>query len=184
MGLNTLKMTQEEYKGLVEQDNKTVNKYFRLYNEYIKWKCYSYTKNVEDSEDMAQEVFIKLLYSVKNFKGVGKEEKVFRTWLNTIINSVCCTKLQKQKKSIKTYSIDVEDKIYREPSANDIHIRVEDIIYNLNDNINKNSFIEYYINGKSLKDISLETDKKVDTIKVQCMRFRNNLMKEIHARVY
>jgi RNA polymerase sigma-70 factor (ECF subfamily) len=61
-----------------------------------------FTKNREDAEEVAQDIFIKAYRSLSDFRGASK----FSTWLYTIVNTTCITFLRKKK--LQTHSLDNE----------------------------------------------------------------------------
>lgn len=59
-------------------------------------KCKSYVKQEEASEDLMQEILIKVFLRIKDFRNEAK----FSTWLFTIIHSTCIDYLRKHKKNV------------------------------------------------------------------------------------
>jgi RNA polymerase sigma-70 factor (ECF subfamily) len=59
-------------------------------------KCRSYVKYDEASEDLMQEVLIKVFLRIKDFRSEAR----FSTWLFTIIHSTCIDHLRRHKKNV------------------------------------------------------------------------------------
>jgi RNA polymerase sigma-70 factor (ECF subfamily) len=84
------------------------------YKNYVFQVCYSKLKNAEDSEDAAQEVFVRTYFGLKNFRF----ESEFKTWLTQITLNVALTiNLSNKRKFWKTFistdgDVDI-DSIYR-----------------------------------------------------------------------
>ncbi len=70
----------------------------RRYETYIIKKCRSYVKNEDVSEDLCQEILIKVFMQLKNFRSDAK----FKTWLYSIIHHTCIDYLRKEKKKTHT----------------------------------------------------------------------------------
>lgn len=68
----------------------------RRHEKKILKKCKSYIKQEDASEDLMQEVMIKLFLRIKDFRSEAK----FSTWLFTIIHSTCIDYLRKHKKNV------------------------------------------------------------------------------------
>jgi len=84
-----LKGDQQAYAGLVDR-----------YQHFVFTMAMKYTQSREDSEEIAQDVFIKAYRSLADFKGTAK----FSTWLYTITYHTSVTWLR--KKRVQTTSID------------------------------------------------------------------------------
>ena len=82
---------QQAYAGLVNR-----------YQNYVFTLALRFTKNREDAEEVAQDIFIKAYRSLADFRGASK----FSTWLYTIVNNTCITFLRKKK--LETHSLDNE----------------------------------------------------------------------------
>ena len=82
---------QQAYAGLVNR-----------YQNYVFTLTLRFTKNREDAEEVAQDIFVKAYRSLSDFRGAAK----FSTWLYTIVNTTCITFLR--KKRLPTHSLDDE----------------------------------------------------------------------------
>lgn len=80
-----------------------------LYNRYEKKvynKCLGYTKNTNEAQDLAQDIFLKLFVKLNSFKGKSK----FSTWLYSFVNNHCINYVNRSDfKKIKKSSIDNEN---------------------------------------------------------------------------
>jgi RNA polymerase sigma-70 factor (ECF subfamily) len=72
------------------------------YQNYVFTLVLRFTKNREDAEEVAQDVFIKAYRALADFRGTAK----FTTWLYTIVNNTCITFLRKKK--LEIHSLDNE----------------------------------------------------------------------------
>src|SRR5262245_50933268 len=72
------------------------------YQNYVFTLALRFTKNREDAEEVAQDIFVKAYRALADFKGSSK----FSTWLYTIVNNTCITFLRKKK--LDTHSLDKE----------------------------------------------------------------------------
>src|ERR1700754_2165670 len=88
---NVLNGDQQAYAGLVSR-----------YQNYVFTLALRFTKNREDAEEVAQDIFIKAYKALADFKGNSK----FSTWLYTIVNNTCITFLR--KKRLEVHSLDKE----------------------------------------------------------------------------
>ena len=86
-----LKGDQQAYAELVNR-----------YKNYVFTLALRFTKNREDAEEVAQDIFIKAYRSLSDFKGTAK----FSTWLYTVVYTTSITFLRKKKQEI--HSLDNE----------------------------------------------------------------------------
>ena len=85
-----------------------------LYDRFSKVvynKCYGFSKNKEEAEDLTHDVFIRLFVKIKTFKGNSK----FSTWLYSFTYNFCVNYVQrndfkkKEKVTVVTDNIKEED---------------------------------------------------------------------------
>jgi len=97
-GLNDSEIISKVLGGDQQAYAELVNRY----RSYIFTLALRFTKNREDAEEVAQDIFIKAYRALADFKGSSK----FSTWLYTITNNTCITFLRKKK--LSTHSLDKE----------------------------------------------------------------------------
>ncbi|NQX84630.1 MAG: RNA polymerase sigma factor [Flavobacteriaceae bacterium] len=80
-----------------------------LYDRYAKVvynKCYGFSRNGQEAEDLTQDVFLKLFVKLGTFKGKSK----FSTWLYAFTYNHCVNYVNRNNsKKIEKNSYDVED---------------------------------------------------------------------------
>ena len=102
------KLTDEELVfKIVETNNSQL--FAILYDRFSKVvynKCYGFSKNKEEAEDLTHDVFIRLFVKLKTFKGNSK----FSTWLYSFTYNFCVNYVQRnhhKKKERVTVVTDV-----------------------------------------------------------------------------
>src|SRR5882757_5390150 len=91
-GLNDNEIISKVLNGDKQAYASLVNRY----QNYVFTLALRFTKNREDAEEVAQDIFIKAYRYLADFKGASK----FSTWLYTIVNNTCITFLRKKKLKI------------------------------------------------------------------------------------
>ena len=144
---------------------------FNLYKNDIYRLAYSYTKNIADSDDVVQNVFVKLY---KNKKNLDSNDTDIKKWLIKVTINDCKTIfLSSWKRKICSLT-EKEENI----------IKVDNKEYELLDEINKLSKNErlviflYYYEDYKIKEISSIMKKTETNIQTILYRARNKL-KEI-----
>ena len=100
---------QQAYAGLVNR-----------YQNYVFTLTLRFTKNREDAEEVAQDIFVKEYRSLSDFRGAAK----FSTWLYTIVNTTCITFLR--KKRLQTHSLD-DEKVFEVADSVDSSLRANQV---------------------------------------------------------
>lgn len=151
--------------------------------------AYRMMGNEEDAKDMAQEAFIKIYKSIKNFR----EESSFSTWLYRIVTNVCLDEIRKRKRN-NTLPLEVNvenDKgtAYIEIGADketpeDVYERMEkrQLILNAINSLNedyKTVIVLRDIQGFGYEEIASMLNCSLGTIKSRINRARNALKGKI-----
>lgn len=88
----------------------------KKYQSFVFTMALRYTKNREDAEEVAQDIFVKAFKALRDFRYESK----FSTWLYAIVNTTCLSFLRKKK--LPTHSLDNEN-IFEKVDNNDSGMR-------------------------------------------------------------
>ena len=126
---------------------------FNLYKNDIYRLSYSYTKNISDSDDIVQNVFIKLY---KKQELLTKKEEEIKKWLIRITINECKTILLSSWKKKITSLTDKEENIKSEITSNEIL----DAVLQLPKKYRIVTFLYYYENYKIQHHLIYHMDLK------------------------
>ncbi len=177
-------MTDEELVEKVKKGDADVyEKIIQKYQSKVFGLIYNMTKNQNEIEDLAQEVFIKIYKNLGKFKG----ESSLYTWIYKITVNLCLDEMKKRKNVIYLdEKIEVDDgEVNRELPSED---KSQEELYEekelqekLHNCINKLPekqrvmIVLRDIKGFSYEEISKITDVKLGTVKSQINRARLKL---------
>ena len=156
--------------------NFLMNKYYpRVYAS-----LFSFTKSKEDSEDLAQQTFVKVWQQIQSFRG----DSAFFTWvyriaINLAKNYVASSGYKKQKvnSSIDQLEIDIssneniESMLIHNQSLDDI----KDFINTMPEAL-KTAFTLRESEGKSYEEISIITETPIGTVRSRIFRARESIV--------
>jgi len=140
------------------------------------------THNREDAEEVIQDAFLKVYYSLKNFKGKSK----FTTWLFRIVYNQAISKIR--KKTIDQHTIDEEiiDNFTAGEISNGLtYLKTEEQTKYINLALAKlteeDSAIVtlFYLNESSVEEVSEITGLSEANVKVKLHRSRKKLYDEL-----
>tara|TARA_B100001113_G_scaffold75748_1_gene59136 strand:- start:5634 stop:6209 length:576 start_codon:yes stop_codon:yes gene_type:complete len=156
--------------------NFLVNKYYpRVYAS-----LFSFTKSKEDSEDLAQQTFIKVWQQIKSFRG----DSAFFTWvyriaINLAKNYVVSSSYKKQKlnTSIEYAEIDITsfENIESLLSHDESMREIERFINTMPESL-KTAFTLRESEGKSYEEISIITSTPIGTVRSRIFRARESIV--------
>lgn len=164
--------------AIIEQfqsgDLSAFDELMKRYKKQIFSYIYRLVKNWEDTDDLTQEVFIKVFQALPRWKPRAK----FSTWLYTIARNVCIDYHRAKSRRRPSYSIDDEDIIYGTPSADDVYSdpekvvieketgkMIRDAIEQLSDR-QKEVFVLYHYQGLQIKEIAEVLGVAEGTVKI------------------
>ncbi|PQJ82719.1 RNA polymerase sigma factor [Polaribacter glomeratus] len=111
-------LTDEELVfKIVETNNSQL--FAILYDRFSKVvynKCYGFSKNKEEAEDLTHDIFIRLFVKLKTFKGNSK----FSTWLYSFTYNFCVNYVQRNDHKKKERVTVVTDQIKGDDDFDDI----------------------------------------------------------------
>ena len=128
--------------------------------------------NDEDCADAIQNAILSAFSSLKTLRN----DKHFKTWLTRILINECYSIIRKNKKIVsydEYMAIDTPD-----PSAEYSEVYME--IQALEEKY-RVPFVLHYVEGFSLKEISVMLGSSEASIKMRLMRGRNILKKQLHT---
>jgi len=97
-------MTDNEIIAQINHGNEgAFNKLVNRYQEMVLNICYGFLNNREDALDLTQDVFVKVFFTLKKFRGQSK----FSTWLYRIAVNSSINYLKKNKKQRIWQELDV-----------------------------------------------------------------------------
>ena len=165
---------------LIEKVKNRNEKAFKIlmikYYPRVYLALFSFTKSKEDSEDLAQQTFMKVWDQIKSFRG----DSAFFTWvyriaINLAKNFVASANYRKQSlnSSIDEFEMDfsslndVESLLIHDESLKKISNYVDTLPESL-----KTSFILREESGKTYEEISKMTDTPIGTVRSRIFRAR------------
>lgn len=135
--------------------------------------------NAALSDDIAQEAFIKAYLNINSFNGLSK----FSTWLFRIaFNCYCDSKRASQRYSL----VEIEDKILTSQETTDKRYKNQELYMALGKLNEKERSIVllFYMEDKSLKEISKITDIQVNTVKSHLSRAKTHMSEHLKSIGY
>lgn len=170
-------MNEEDKKLIIQYltgDKESLEILIKKYLKPIYNFVYHYLNNPFDSEDVTQEVFLKVWRNLKKFD----LDKCFKAWLFTIAKNTCFD-FFKKKRSIPLSFFENKDDLFIDlfSSSNEMINRLEaqeKIWPALKKLTVKDRFIlkQYYKKGFNFREISEELGQSINTIK---SRYRRTL---------
>lgn len=124
--MKTPKITSEEVemvKRAQAGDTLAFNRIFYRYKEFVIRVLYSYIKDIDEAEDMANIVFLKVYEKLSTFTAYDS----FGGWLRTIANHTAIDYLR--ERASKGYSVDIDTD--RLSAASDVSSDGEEIVNHL-----------------------------------------------------
>nr|WP_044404603.1 RNA polymerase sigma factor [Lacinutrix sp. Hel_I_90] len=156
------------------------------YKDLVFTLALTMTKNREEAEEVAQDVFVKVYKNLAKFKGDSK----FSTWVYRVSYNTCLDRIKKLKRTHSTVTIDaftehqiqtIDDTLF----AMEIKERNEAILRCLNQLPIADSFILtlYYYEEQSLDEIAKAMRLKANHVKVKLFRSRKKLAAILRAQL-
>lgn len=175
-------MQEKEFiDRLKKGDEKAFRKLTDDHGQMIFNTCYSFLKNQDDADDIAQDVFVEAFQSIHRFRS----EANIRTWLYRIAINKSLNFMKRQKRHSFTDDFtNIKDDSLQESDASK---NTEDeerlkIIYDAVQSLSKNqriAFTLHKIDDKSYKEISEIMNVSVSSVESLMHRAKTNLQKKL-----
>ncbi|MFA7376896.1 MAG: RNA polymerase sigma factor [Acholeplasmataceae bacterium] len=147
------------------------NLFYHRHKQTVTQICYSYTKNIFDTEDLVQDVFIKYLEK----RPVFKDEAHEKYWLIRVAINRCHDFYKKNRPRINVDQIKISEAIADKNEDENSKHMFELIC--LLEPMYKSCIILYYYEDLSVKEISKVLKTSESTIKKRLERARSQLKK-------
>ncbi len=170
-------MTNDEVQHIITRIKKgDENAFSVLINEYkamVFALCLKMTRNSEDAEEIAQDVFVKAYAGLRRFKGKSK----FSTWLYRITYFTAINFLRKRNLLTLEIKVDVEDadsSVLTKIEAADRSEYLQKAMSHLK--AEERALITlFHLEEQSVQEIMIITKLSASNIKVKLMRTRKKL---------
>lgn len=184
-----IKEEEKIVKQLKSGDFSNYDKIVESYKNRVFGMAYKFTNDYNETQDLAQEVFLKIYRQIKNFR----EESKLSTWIYRISINTC---LDWKKKKNRLKSINFSNMVNEENKDQNIDIKdesmlpdeiiikgedqkqVHKLIYELS-NKYKTVLIMYHFNEMSYKDIATALNIPQRTVETRLYRARRTLKDKI-----
>ena len=116
--VDATKLSDEELVFRIVETNNT-HLFAILYDRFssvVYNKCYGFSKNKEEAEDLTHDVFIRLFVKLRTFKGTSK----FSTWLYSFTYNFCVNYVQRNANKKKERVTIVTDQIKEQDTTDEI----------------------------------------------------------------
>ncbi len=181
---NVNKISDEELVRKIVEKNDT-HLFAALYDRYARIiynKCYSFSKNREEAQDLTHDVFVRLFIKLRTFRGKSK----FSTWLysftyNFCVNYVRRNSAKKNEKIILVTDVikDEDTNIDEINDASLFELKSDKLAKALKiiDAPDKMILLMKYQDEMSIKDIQLALDLGKSATKMRLKRARERAVK-------
>jgi RNA polymerase sigma-70 factor (ECF subfamily) len=176
-----MKKTGESHQ-LTDYDQRAFHALYLKYHHRVYSTCLRMTKNASESEDLAQEVFIRLFRTIGGFRG----EAAFSTWLHRVTVNHVLMHFRKRKGRSEVTSDNDESLAYLAGAQHSMPIRIVDRIL-LSEVMAKlpegyrEAIMLYDIEGLDHREIAERRGKSVGTSKSQLHKARV-MLRELISR--
>jgi RNA polymerase sigma-70 factor (ECF subfamily) len=162
-------------------DETTFREFIECYGPKIYRIAYGILRNRDDADDIAQEVFAKVYFSIKSFEGRSS----MYTWIYRIAINECYGYLRKKQPIYESNSADGSLSLHMQNVADpqsraDLGFMQRDFINKLLTQVSEEErllIIWKEVDGLSLAELSEMTGQRVNTIKVKLFRARQKLFR-------
>lgn len=175
----------ELMKSVAEGSDSAFRRLFDRHTSRVLGLCGRFFGDRSRGEDMAQEVWMKVIRAAPSYKGKGK----FVSWLMTIARMTCLSALRSETGTRETEFLDtvdadqaefdresIEEVMIREDSVSEIRAKVDALPQG------QRVVLTIWMSGESsYEDIAGELGLSVSSVKSLLFRAKQNLEKELRA---
>lgn len=177
---------QPNVQLILSGDSQEFSKLVDNYKNLVFTVALRMLKNTEEAEEVAQDTFIKVFKSIKNFKGDAK----FSTWIYRVAYNACLDRLKKIKKSQRMNSFDEISGL----EISDLNTVLDDIERDERSKLLKKCMellaptdcallTFFYFEEKKLNELSKIFNLTENAVKVKLFRARKRLANVVKERL-
>jgi RNA polymerase sigma-70 factor (ECF subfamily) len=161
-------------------DNRAFAEIVAAYGKKVFTLVMKMVENKEDAEDISQEIFIRVFKSISQFR----EDAEFSTYLYRIAYNTSISELRKRKMTVLSLEDEIVEPESQEEDENAVETEIK--LQFLNEALKKLQPDErflvtlYYMEDKTMDEISLVCGLSVANVKVKMYRIRKKLEVEIN----
>ena len=175
-------MEKNLHKKLVNKDPLAIRQFVNDHNNVVFRTCMGYVQNEDDANDITQEVLIKAIQSIHQFKAKSS----IKTWVTRIAINLSLNYIRDNKKHNNKTKLEKADYFLSdEESEPDYSLSREEIKKNLSDATSQlperqqEAFILFHYNDYSYREISEITGDSKSSVESLLQRARKNLQKKL-----
>ena len=161
-------------------NSRAFDQLYRKYFDQVFLRCLSFTACTSEAQDLAQEVFIKLLDRVHRFE----ERSKFSTWMYSLVTNYCIDhtrKLKRNKIVSSEHEIpDVAEEFDFDITSLNILDNVDLIFESISD-FEKELLMMKYKDGKSINELCAFYEMKSSAVKMRLNRAKAKINKNRSA---
>lgn len=174
--MNTERLIKRSIKG----ERRAQKLFFETYSDGLYSVALRYCKNIEESEDVLFEAFLKIFEGLKQFQFIN--EAAFVGWLKKIVINEA---LMENRKDLKTlYKVEWEDGGYDEIQMVDIEFsddKLVEVVNSLPEGY-RTVFLMYVVDGYSHKEIAATLEISEGTSRSQFFKARKLLREKLGGK--
>ncbi|MBN1184446.1 MAG: RNA polymerase sigma factor [Bacteroidales bacterium] len=180
----TLTLTDKELvEGIKNRDAQIFRQFVDAYQVMVRNTCMGFVNNHEDTDDLAQEVFIEVFNSIGHFRGTSKLSTwIYRIAINKSLNFLRNNKKRLAAKDLETKKDIPDNNNYANPDANIKSAEDKLALKSALRSLPRNQRIAFTLNKQenhSYKEISEIMDTSVSSVESLIHRAKQNLQKKL-----
>jgi RNA polymerase sigma-70 factor (ECF subfamily) len=169
----------ELVRRCLAEDAGAVRELVERFKHDVHGLCYKLLRHAQDSEDVAQEVFVRVFRSLKRWDAA----RPLKPWVMAITVNRCRTALGKRVRRPETVDYLAETLATEEPrdDAAEVGAAIRAVVDSLREDY-REVFVLFHEHGQSYEEISTIVDRPVGTIKTWLHRARAQVLADLKLK--
>ncbi|MFA8437232.1 MAG: RNA polymerase sigma factor [Marinifilaceae bacterium] len=176
---------QQLIQNYLMGDQYSIGVLYERYFQKVLFKCFTFSKNQVEAQDLAQEVLMKAFEKLKTFRG----DASFSTWLYRITHNHCIevTRGRKNKKLMELQSIELDgsELSYRpDEDAEDLEtkLEIEALMLQAMDKLSETERLMLkmkYLDGNSIQELQQFFKLSTSAVKMRLLRAKQKVENQL-----